>query len=96
MRDIHKEQINEIEIRLSNSKQSEALLIDEVSKLKNDCITQQAQYDSEHQKLQQTINDQSVKYAKLLRLKFINGKTKANISLLFFFAQNSSDRTRSG
>lgn len=61
MRDIHKEQINEIEIRLSNSKQSEALLIEEVSKLKNDNITQQANYESAQEKLQQTINDQSTK-----------------------------------
>lgn len=61
VRDIHKEQINEIEIRLSNSKQSEALLIEEVSKLKNDCITQQAKYEAEQAKSQQTINDQSAK-----------------------------------
>lgn len=61
MRDIHKEQINEIEIRLSNSKQSETLLIEEVSKLRNDYITQQAKYETEQEKLQKTINDQSVK-----------------------------------
>lgn len=61
VRDIHKEQINEIEIRLSNSKQSEALLIDEISKLRNDCITQQAKYEAEQEKSQQIINDQSIK-----------------------------------
>lgn len=61
VRDIHKEQINEIEIRLSNSKQSEAMLIDEVSKLKNDYITQQAKHEAEQEKSQQTINDQSAK-----------------------------------
>lgn len=61
MRDIHKEQINEIEIRLSNSKQSEALLIDEVSKLKNEYITKQAKHEAEQEKSQQTLNDQSAK-----------------------------------
>lgn len=61
VRDIHKEQINEIEIRLSNSKQSEAILIDEISKIKNDCITQQVKHEAEQEKLQQTINDQSAK-----------------------------------
>lgn len=61
VRDIHKEQINEIEIRLSNSKQSEALLIDEVSKLKNDYITKQAKHEAEQEKSQHTINNQSAK-----------------------------------
>lgn len=61
VRDIHKEQINEIEIRLSNSKQSETLLIGEVSKLKSDYITQQAKHEAEQAKSQQTISDQSDK-----------------------------------
>lgn len=62
VRDIHKDQMNEMEIRLSNSKQSEAILIDEISKLKNDYITEKAKYEAEQGRAQQLINDQSSRY----------------------------------
>lgn len=58
VRDIHKEQMNEMEIRLSNSKQSESMLIDEISKLKNEYITEKAKYESEQNRTQQQINEQ--------------------------------------
>lgn len=61
MRDIHKDQINEIEIRLSNSKQSEALLIDEISKLQNDFITKKAKHEADQARSQQIIDDQLAK-----------------------------------
>lgn len=48
-----------MEIRLSNSKQSESILIDEISKLKNEYITEKAKYESEQNRTQQLINDQS-------------------------------------
>lgn len=61
VRDIHKEQISEIEIRLSNSKQSECILIDEISKVKNDYITQKAKHEAEQARTQQIIQDQTLK-----------------------------------
>lgn len=61
MRDIHREQMNELEIRLSNSKQSENILIDEISKLKNEYITQTAKREADQSKLQKIIDGQAMK-----------------------------------
>lgn len=41
-----------MEIRLSNSKQNENLLIDEMSKVKSEYITQTAEFEKERAKLQ--------------------------------------------
>lgn len=57
MRDLHKEQMNELEIRLSNSKQSECHLIDEISRLKNENITQKAKFEADKSRLQQLNHD---------------------------------------
>lgn len=54
--------MNDLEIRLSNSKQSENILIDEISKIKNDHITQTAKHEAEQARSQQTINNQAMKY----------------------------------
>lgn len=54
--------MNDLEIRLSNSKQSENILIDEISKIKNDYITQTAKHEAEQARSQQTINNQAMKY----------------------------------
>lgn len=61
VRDIHRDQMNEMEIRLSNSKQSEAILIDEISKLKNDYITQTAKHEADQARAQQIMDDQAIK-----------------------------------
>lgn len=61
MRDIHREQMNEMEIRLSNSKQSETILIDELSKLKNDYMSQTAKHEADQARSQQLIDDQATK-----------------------------------
>lgn len=53
--------MNEMEIRLSNSKQSEQILIDEISKVKNDYITKTAKHESEQARSQQIIDDQTTK-----------------------------------
>lgn len=53
--------MNEMEIRLSNSKQSETILIDEISKMKNDYITQTAKHEAEQARSQQFIDDQAMK-----------------------------------
>lgn len=53
--------MNEMEIRLSNSKQSESMLIDEISKLKNEHITGKAMHEAEQIRSQQLLNDQSAK-----------------------------------
>ncbi|XP_031641275.1 myosin-13 [Contarinia nasturtii] len=65
VRDIHRDQMNEMEIRLSNSKQSESILIDEISKLKNDYITQTAKHEAEQARSQQLIDDQAIKLEQL-------------------------------
>lgn len=61
VREIHKDQMNEMEIRLSNSKQSENILLDEISKIKNDYHTQTAKHEAEQARSQQIIKDQSIK-----------------------------------
>lgn len=53
--------MNELEIRLSNSKQSENILIDEISKLKNEHVTQTAKYEAEQSRSQKIIGDQAIK-----------------------------------
>ncbi|XP_055316887.1 coiled-coil domain-containing protein 39 [Sitodiplosis mosellana] len=65
VRDIHREQMNEMEIRLSNSKQSETILIDEISKLKNDYITKTAEHEAEQSRSQQLIDNQAMKLERL-------------------------------
>lgn len=61
MRDIHRDQMNEMEIRLSNSKQSENILIDEISKLKNEYITKIAKHEAEQSKSHKIIEEQAIK-----------------------------------
>lgn len=60
--------MNDLEIRLSNSKQSENILIDEISKIKNDYITQTAKHEAEQARSQQTIDNQAMKYAFITRV----------------------------
>lgn len=53
MRDIHQKQLDELDIRLSNSKQNEAVLIDELARLKTEYITRTAEYEKEKHRVQE-------------------------------------------
>lgn len=74
VRDIHKEQMNELEIRLSNSKESENILIDEMSKLKNEHLSQTAKHEAEQSRSQKIINDQAMKWANFFLIHISNWK----------------------
>lgn len=65
--------MNDLEIRLSNSKQSENILIDEISKIKNDYITQTAKHEAEQARSQQTINNQAMKYVVITSVSNFSG-----------------------
>lgn len=53
MRDIHQKQLDEMDIRLSNAKQSETVLIDELAQLKTQYITKMAEYEKEKNRVQE-------------------------------------------
>lgn len=53
MRDIHQKQLDELDIRLANSKQNETVLIDELAQLKTEYMTRTAEYEKEKNRVQE-------------------------------------------
>lgn len=75
VREVHQKQMEDIEIRLSNAKENENILINEISKLKNQFITKTLELEKEqarNETIQQKYNDLQITVDELQSKEVLN------------------------